>query len=139
MNLLWQWQWIGILLARLAAGLLFAISGAGKLFVSTRREQMKHTLIAAHIPTPGIAAIVVSSVELIFGALLVLGFVTPLGCLMLGAVMVVALSATILPGIKSRPFVAERLRSRLLKIFEEANLKIGSSAPSGLHFLVVGA
>jgi hypothetical protein len=27
MNALWQWQWIGILTARLAVGLMFAISG----------------------------------------------------------------------------------------------------------------
>jgi len=38
MNTLQQWQWIGILLARLSVGLLFAISGGGKLFVRARRE-----------------------------------------------------------------------------------------------------
>lgn len=33
---------------------------------------------------------------------------------------------------------AERLRSRLLEIFEETNVKTGSSAPSDLHFRLVG-
>lgn len=105
MNPLWRWQWIGILTARLVVGLLFAISGAGKLFVRARREQMRQTLITAHIPAPRIAAIFVSSVEFIFGAFLVFGLVTALDCLMLGAVMVVALSTTVLPSIKARSFV----------------------------------
>jgi putative oxidoreductase len=105
MSQFWQWQWIGILIARLTVGLLFAISGVGKLFVRSRREQMRQTLIAAHIPLPRVAAIFVSSVEFVFGAFLVFGFVTALACLMLGAIMVVALSTTVLPGIKERRFV----------------------------------
>lgn len=39
-----RWQWIGMLLARLSVGLLFSISGAGKLFVRVRREQMLATI-----------------------------------------------------------------------------------------------
>jgi len=66
---------------------------------------MRQTLIAAHIPLPRVAAIFVSSVEFVFGAFLVFGFVTALACLMLGAIMVVALSTTVLPGIKERRFV----------------------------------
>lgn len=105
MNTLWQWRWIGILIARLAVGLLFTISGAGKLFVRVHREQMRQTLIAAHIPAPRMAAIFVSSVEFIFGGFLVLGFGTALDCLMLGAIMIGALSTTVLPGIKARSFL----------------------------------
>jgi hypothetical protein len=37
------WEWIGILVARLAVGLLFFLSGRGKLFVPERREQMRET------------------------------------------------------------------------------------------------
>lgn len=44
------WQWLGILVARLAVGLLFFLSGRGKLFLPERREQMRETLIAAHVP-----------------------------------------------------------------------------------------
>src|SRR5206468_9616520 len=44
------WQWLGILIARLAVGLLFFLSGRGKLFVPERREQMRQTLIAAGVP-----------------------------------------------------------------------------------------
>jgi uncharacterized membrane protein YphA (DoxX/SURF4 family) len=41
----------------------------------------------------------VSSVEFVFGTLLVLGFLTPLSCVMLSGVMVVALGTSILPRI----------------------------------------
>jgi uncharacterized membrane protein YphA (DoxX/SURF4 family) len=42
-----SWEWIGILLARLAVGSLFFLSGRGKLFVPERREQMRQTLVAS--------------------------------------------------------------------------------------------
>lgn len=106
MNSLQQWQWIGMLLARLSVGLLFAISGGGKLFVHARREEMRKTLVAAHIPLPGISTLFVSLVEFVFGALLVAGFLTRLCCVMLTADMVGALSTTILPGIKAKSVVS---------------------------------
>jgi hypothetical protein len=46
------WEWLAILLARLAVGLLFFLSGRGKLFVPERREEMRRTLVAAHVPLP---------------------------------------------------------------------------------------
>jgi putative oxidoreductase len=106
MSTLQHLQWIGILLARLSVGLLFTISGGGKLFVRARREQMRQTLVAARIPVPEMSAIFISAVEFIFGASLVLGFLTPLCCLMLAAVMLGALSTTILPRIKAESVVS---------------------------------
>ena len=100
-NTLQQWEWTGALLARLAVGLLFAISGGGKLFVPARREKMRATLREAGIPVPEKSAVVVSSVELVFGTLLVLGFLTPLCCLMLSGVMLGALATGAVPGIKA--------------------------------------
>lgn len=47
-----SWQWLGILLARLAVGSLFFLSGRGKLFVPERREQMRQTLVEADVPFP---------------------------------------------------------------------------------------
>lgn len=91
MTNLHEWEWVGILLARLAVGLLFALSGGGKLFVEERREKMKKTLREAAIPFPEANAWFVAAVELIFGVFLVLGLLTPLTCLMLIAVMVVAI------------------------------------------------
>src|SRR5262249_26991446 len=50
-NELHSLEWLGILLARIAVGLLFFLSGRGKLFVPERREQMRRTLIEAHVPS----------------------------------------------------------------------------------------
>src|SRR6266550_7822522 len=84
------WAWVGILLARLAVGSAFFLSGRGKLFVNERREQMRQTLREAHIPFPQFNTVFVSTVEFTFGSFLVLGLATPLACVMLGCVMIMA-------------------------------------------------
>jgi uncharacterized membrane protein YphA (DoxX/SURF4 family) len=38
-----QHEWFGILIARLSVGILFALSGSGKLFVRSRRDEMLNT------------------------------------------------------------------------------------------------
>src|SRR5713226_3633702 len=86
------WQWLGILLARLAVGSSFFLSGRGKLFVDERREQMRQTLREAHVPFPEFNAVFVSTVEFVFGLLLIAGAATPLACVMLGGVMIVAIA-----------------------------------------------
>jgi putative oxidoreductase len=96
-----EWQWLGAFIARLAVGLLFFLSGRSKLFVPQRREQMRESLVAAGIPFASINAIFVSTVEFVFGLLLVLGAVTPLACIMLGGVMVVAIVSSALKNIKT--------------------------------------
>jgi putative oxidoreductase len=100
-----QYEWIGILIARLAVGVLFALSGWGKLFVPSRREKMIKTLRAAAVPAPEANAVFVSSIEFVFGSLLAIGFLTPLSCVMLSGVMLVALATTVLPGVKASSFV----------------------------------
>jgi putative oxidoreductase len=95
------WQWLGIFAARLAVGLLFFLSGRGKLFVPERREQMRETLREAHIPFPEFNAVFVSLVEFVCGALLVLGAVTPLACAMLSALMIVAIATIAIRNIKA--------------------------------------
>lgn len=101
MSSLHQWEWIGVLLARLSVGLLFALSGGGKLFVPARRQQMRETLREAGIPAFQTATVFVSSVEFLFGSLLVIGLLTPVCCLMLSGVMVVALATTNIPAMKA--------------------------------------
>jgi putative oxidoreductase len=88
------WAWVGILLARLAVGSAFFLSGRGKLFVNERREQMRQTLREAHIPFPELNAVFVSTVEFVFGLLLVAGAATPLACFMLGGPMIIAIATT---------------------------------------------
>src|SRR5437667_6465741 len=95
------WQWVGILVARLAVGLLFFLSGRGKLFVPERREQMRETLVAAHVPFPKLNALLVSTVEFVCGALLILGALTPIACVMLSGVMVMAVATTAVRSIKA--------------------------------------
>jgi putative oxidoreductase len=95
------WQWLGIFVARLAVGLLFFLSGRGKRFVPERREQMRATLLAAGVPFPDFNTVFVSTVEFVFGSLLVLGLATPLACVMLGCVMIVAIVTTAGKNIKA--------------------------------------
>jgi putative oxidoreductase len=104
MDVLRQYEWIGILIARLSVGMLFALSGSSKLFVPSRRQEMVRTLRRAGVPGPEVNAVFVSSVECLFGSLLAIGFLTPLCCVMLGGVMVVALATTVLPGVKASSF-----------------------------------
>jgi putative oxidoreductase len=95
------WEWIGILIARLAVGLLFFLSGRGKLFVPERREQIRETLVAAHVPFPEFNTLLVSTVEFVFGLLLILGAITPLACVMLSSIMIVAIGTTAIRNIKA--------------------------------------
>jgi putative oxidoreductase len=99
-NAVTQWQSLGPLLARLSVGLLFTISGSGKLFVRPQREQMRQTLVAGHIPMPATSTVILSSVEFVCGAFLLVGLLTPLCCIMLAGVMTGALATTIFPRVK---------------------------------------
>jgi len=95
------WEWLGILVARIAVGVLFFLSGRGKLFVPERRQQMRQTLIEAHVPFPEFNAVFVSIVEFVCGLLLVLGALTPLACAMLGCAMTIAIPTTAIRNIKA--------------------------------------
>ena len=57
---------------------------------------MRQTLLEAHVPFPEFNALFVSTVEFVFGLLLILDALTPLAC-----VMLVALAATALKKIKT--------------------------------------
>ena len=100
-NQLHSLEWMGILVARVAVGLLFFLSGRGKLFVLERRDQMRRTLIDAHVPFPDLNAVFVSTVELVCGVLLLFGALTPLSCAMLGCVMIVAIATSGIRNIKA--------------------------------------
>jgi putative oxidoreductase len=99
------WQWVGILVARIAVGLLFFLSGRGKLLIPERRKQMRETLLAAHVPFPEFNTVFVSTVEFTFGLFLVLGLATPLACVMLGCVMSMAIATTAIRNIKAPPLL----------------------------------
>src|SRR4029077_11704896 len=101
LNELHSWEWLGILLARIAVGLLFSLSGRGKLFVPEQREQMRQTLIEAHVPFPEFNAVFVSALEFVCGLLLIVGALTPLACAMLGSVMIMAIATIAIRNIKA--------------------------------------
>jgi putative oxidoreductase len=96
-----SWEWLGILLARLAVGLLFFLSGRSKLFIPQRREQMRQQLIEAHVPFPEFNAVFVSAVEFVCGFLLILGALTPLACALLAFVMLMAIATIAIRNIKA--------------------------------------
>jgi putative oxidoreductase len=100
-NELHSLEWIGILVARVAVGTLFFLSGRAKLFVRERREQMRQTLIEAHVPFPNFNAVFVSTVEFVCGLLLVIGALTPLACAVLGCVMIMAIATTAIRNTKA--------------------------------------
>src|SRR5438876_6536997 len=95
------WEWLAIFVTRLVVGLLFLLSGRGKLFVPERREQMRQTLVEAHVPFPEFNAVFVSTVEFVFGFLLIAGALTPLACVMLGCVVITAIATTAIHNIKA--------------------------------------
>ena len=95
-----QWEWIGQLLARVSVGLLFFLSGRGKLFVPARRAQMRETIASAGLPSPDITAPLMSTIEFAGGAILCLGLLTPIACVLLIGVMAGALITVQLPGVK---------------------------------------
>jgi uncharacterized membrane protein YphA (DoxX/SURF4 family) len=110
-NELHSLEWVGILLARVAVGLLFFLSGRAKLFVPERREQMRQTLIEAHIPFPDFNTFFVSIVEFVCGLLLVIGALTLLACTLLGCVMIMAITMT---AIRNQGFMCPGLARGVL-------------------------
>jgi putative oxidoreductase len=62
---------------------------------------MRETLIASGVPFPELNALFVSTVEFVFGFLLLLGAATPLVCVMLGGMMIVAIATTAIRSIKA--------------------------------------
>jgi putative oxidoreductase len=62
---------------------------------------MRQTLIEAHVPFPELNAVFVSMVEFGSGLLLIIGAVTPVACVMLGGVMIVAIATTAIRNIKA--------------------------------------
>lgn len=92
---------LAILLARIAVGLLFFLSGRSKLFVAERREQMHRTLIEAHVTFPDFNAFFVSTVEFVCGLLLIVGALMPLACALLAFVMIVAIATIAIRNTKA--------------------------------------
>jgi putative oxidoreductase len=87
-------EWLGRLAVRLSVGLMFFGSGLGKL---GRLHGLIEYFRSLGIPAPELQAPFVASVELVCGALLVVGLATRPAALMLCGVMVVAIVTAAAP------------------------------------------
>ena len=80
------------LLARIAVGLFFAISGAYKLFSAQQAKKMRDTVAEAGIAAPRETAKFVSACEFLFGGLLTIGLLTPVAA---GVVLIISVVAVV--------------------------------------------
>ena len=87
-------EWLGRLVVRLSVGIMFFGSGLGKL---GKLPGLVGYFRSLGIPAPELQAPFVASVELICGALVVLGLATRPAALMLCGVMVVAILTAAVP------------------------------------------
>lgn len=81
-------SWLGPLLARITVGVVFAVTGWGKLHNLEKVTQFFESL---KIPLPHANAVFIGSLELVGGCLLVLGLMSRLVALPLMTTMVVAI------------------------------------------------
>jgi putative oxidoreductase len=81
-------NWLGPFVARFTLGVLFVSTGWGKVH---SLEKVTQFFMELGIPAPGFNAHMVSFVELIGGALLIVGFASRLAALPLAASMAVAI------------------------------------------------
>ena len=86
-----------ILLVRVSIGLFFAISGANKLFVAGRAQNMYETLVEAKVPFPHLMTYFASGVEFVGGSSVTIGFLSSLASVVLLVDMLVAILTTKLP------------------------------------------
>lgn len=86
-----QVEWLPILVARVFLGVFFILSGFFKIFDSSQHEKLLRTLKHANIPMPEFNAYFVPIVELVCGALILIGLITTLASLVLFLVMITAL------------------------------------------------
>lgn len=94
-----------VLLARIALGVFFAISGGNKLFVTSQYKLMYETMVGAGIPIPHIMAYFVSSVEFVAGCLLIIGLMSTLCCVTFIIDMIVAITTVQLATITTLSFI----------------------------------
>jgi putative oxidoreductase len=84
-------SFLGPLLARLTLGVVFALTGWGKLHSLDKVTEFFETL---HIPAAHAQAVMVSTIEFVGGVLLIVGFGTRIVSALLIGVMAVALYTT---------------------------------------------
>lgn len=107
-------SWMGPLLIRLTVGLVFVYTGWGKLH---SLEQVTQFFESLKIPAPGFHAALVGTIELVGGALLMLGLATRIVSALLIGTMAVALYTAILPDLHGVRDLAASIEFTYLAIF----------------------
>src|SRR5262245_54364779 len=90
-------DWLPPLLARVALGVTFVMTGWGKLHSLDSVEQF---FAGLGIPAPGFQAALVATVELVGGALILVGLGTRLAAVPLAGVMAVAIATAKWPALE---------------------------------------
>lgn len=88
LSVLRRFDWIGPLLVRWTLGLVFVVTGWGKLH---NLDNVTQFFASLHIPAAHANAVFVSSVEVVGGALLIVGLGTRIAAVFLVGVMTVAI------------------------------------------------
>jgi putative oxidoreductase len=114
LSFLGKLDWLGPLLVRFTVGLVFLTTGWGKLHNLDSVTQFFESL---HIPAAHANAVFVSSVELVGGALLLLGLGTRVASLFLVGVMTVAIATAKLPELHGVVDLVNTMEAVYLVVF----------------------
>ena len=104
------YQWVALLLARLAIGFFFLMSGYNKLFVHSIQD-LQAGFVEWGLPWPGLSAWLDALVQLLGGFALMVGLGTRLWALLIGFAMLVASVVATIPDVlqKDLPGAAHHL------------------------------
>jgi putative oxidoreductase len=106
--------WVGPLAVRLTLGVVFAVTGWGKLH---SLDDVTEFFASLHIPAPALQATFVSSVELAGGVLLIAGLGTRIASALLIGVMTVAIATAKLPELHGVVDLANTIELTYLVMF----------------------
>jgi len=114
LGLLHRLAWIGPLLVRLTLGVVFTVTGWGKLH---SLDNVTNFFASLNIPAPGFQAAFVSSIEFAGGLLLIAGLGTRIVSALLIGVMTVAILTAKLPDLHGVVDLANTIELTYLVMF----------------------
>ncbi len=79
------------LASRFLIGTFFVTTGAAYIFLPDQHQALVASLTESSVPMPAVVAYLVALIELVFGAMLAVGFLTPVAAASLATLMVVTI------------------------------------------------
>lgn len=79
------------LTSRILVGTFFVTTGAAYTFLPDQHQALVTLLTAASVPMPAVMSYLLALIEFVLGAMLVVGFLTPVAAAVLAALMVVSI------------------------------------------------